>query len=45
LAPASARLRLAERQLAIHRDKLSAYERDARLERSGPVSGRGLRTV
>jgi len=45
LAPASARLRLAERQLAIHREKLSTYERDARLERGGPVSGRGLRTV
>jgi PadR family transcriptional regulator AphA len=45
LAPASARLRLAERQLAIHSGKLSTYETDARLERSGPTSGRGLRTV
>ncbi len=45
LAPAAARLRLAEHQLAIHRGKLSTYEGDARLERSGPTLGRGLRTV
>jgi PadR family transcriptional regulator, regulatory protein AphA len=45
LAPAAARLRLAEHQLAIHGGKLSTYERDARLERSGPSSGRGQRTV
>jgi hypothetical protein len=45
LAPAAARLRLAEDQLAIHRGKLSSYEADARLERRGPASGRGLRTV
>ena len=45
LAPAAARLRLAEHQLAIHSAKLSTYEGDARLERGGPTSGRGLRTV
>jgi len=45
LAPASARQRLAEHQLAIHSAKLSTYEADARLERSGATSGRGLRTV
>jgi len=45
LAPAAARLRLAEHQLAIHGRKLSTYEGDARLERREPTSGRGLRTV
>jgi PadR family transcriptional regulator AphA len=45
LAPAAARLRLAEQQLAIHRAKLLAYEEDARLERRPAVSGRGQRTV
>ncbi|TMB53010.1 MAG: PadR family transcriptional regulator [Chloroflexi bacterium] len=45
LAPAAARLRLAEHQLAIHLGKLSTYEGDARLERSGSTLGRGLRTV
>jgi PadR family transcriptional regulator, regulatory protein AphA len=45
LVPAATRLRLAEHQLAIHRKKLSTYEGDARLERSGRNSGRGQRTV
>jgi DNA-binding PadR family transcriptional regulator len=45
LAPPSARLRLAEQQLAIHRAKLFAYEEDARLERRPEASGRGQRTV
>jgi PadR family transcriptional regulator AphA len=45
LAPATARLRLAEQQLASHRAKLLAYEEDARLERRPGVSGRGQRTV
>jgi PadR family transcriptional regulator, regulatory protein AphA len=45
LAPPTARLRLAEQQLASHRAKLFAYEEDARLERRPGVSGRGQRTV
>ena len=45
LAPPTARLRLAEQQLASHRAKLLAYEEDARLERRPGVSGRGQRTV
>ncbi len=45
LAPPAARLRLAEHQLAIHGRKLSTYESDARLERSGPGPSRGKRTV
>jgi DNA-binding PadR family transcriptional regulator len=45
LAPASARLRLAEQQLASHRAKLLAYEEDARLERRPEVFGRGQRTI
>ena len=40
LASEEARLRIADRQLAIHRAKLAAYEEEQRLER-GPV---GLRT-
>ncbi len=45
LATEEARLRLAQKQLAIHRSKLSAYETDARLERRGSPSAPGLRTV
>jgi DNA-binding PadR family transcriptional regulator len=45
LATEEARLRLAQRQLAIHRSKLSAYETDARLERRGAASAPGLKTV
>jgi PadR family transcriptional regulator, regulatory protein AphA len=45
LAPATARLRLAEQQLASHRAKLLAYEEDARLEWRPGVPGRGQRTV
>jgi DNA-binding PadR family transcriptional regulator len=45
LAPPTARLRLAQQQLAIHRAKLLAYEDDARLERRPGVAGRGQRTV
>ena len=45
LASGEARLRLAERQLAIHRAKLAAYQEDARLERSQGEPRRGQRTV
>ncbi len=45
LASDEARLRLAQKQLAIHRSKLSAYEIDARLERRGGIEGPGLRTA
>jgi hypothetical protein len=45
LAAPTARLRLAEQQLAIHRAKLSAYEEDGRLERRPEAFGRGQRTV
>ena len=45
LAPAAARLRLAEGQLVIHRAKLSAYEEDARLERRDGAGRTGRRTV
>lgn len=45
LAPAEARLRLAEQQLAIHRAKLAAYEEDARLERHAGGTRRGQRTA
>lgn len=45
LASAEARLRLAERQLAIHQAKLSAYQKDERLERRPGGSGRGQLTV
>jgi PadR family transcriptional regulator AphA len=45
LASGEARLRLAERQLAIHRAKLSAYQEDERLERRSDGSTRGVRTV
>jgi PadR family transcriptional regulator, regulatory protein AphA len=44
LASAESRMRLAERQLALHRQKLAAYQEDERLERhSGPRVGQ--RTV
>jgi DNA-binding PadR family transcriptional regulator len=45
LAAPTARLRLAEQQVAIHRAKLSAYEEDGRLERRPEASRRGQRTV
>lgn len=45
LASAESRLRLAERQLAIHRAKLAAYQEDERLERRPEGSGWGQRTV
>lgn len=45
LASADARLRLAEKQLAIHQAKLAAYEEDARLERRPGRTGAGQRTV
>ena len=45
LASDEARLRLAERQLAIHQAKLAAYREDARLERRPDRPRRGQRTV
>ncbi len=45
LASAEARLRLAERQLAIHRAKLAAYEEEERLERRPGRHHSGQRTV
>jgi PadR family transcriptional regulator, regulatory protein AphA len=45
LAPDEDRLRLAERQLAMHEARLSGYEEDARLERGGRLPGAGSRTV
>ncbi len=45
LAPPAARLRLAEGQLAIHRAKLSTYEKAARIERRESASGVGRRTA
>jgi DNA-binding PadR family transcriptional regulator len=45
LAPAETRLNLAERQLAIHQAKLSAYLEDARLERTPGRSEAGQRTI
>ena len=45
LAPPASRLRLAEQQLAIHRAKLAAYQRDQGLEDLGSWSVRGRRTV
>ncbi len=45
LATREARVRLAHKQLAIHRSKLSAYESDARLERGSGRSAPGLRTA
>ena len=44
LASAESRLHLAERQLALHREKLAAYEEDERLERR-PAARIGQRTV
>ena len=43
--PTEARLRLAERQLAIHRAKLAAYREDERQERRPDRPRRGQRTV
>ena len=45
LASTEARLRLAERQLAIHRAKLSAYHEAERFERGSGEVRRGQRTV
>ncbi len=45
LAPAGARRRLAQEQLAVHAAQLAAYEADARLERGPGAGGPGLRTV
>jgi hypothetical protein len=45
LATREARVRLAQKQLAIHRSKLAAYETDARFERREGASGPGLRTA
>jgi DNA-binding PadR family transcriptional regulator len=44
LAPAESRLHLAEQQLALHREKLAAYQEDERLERR-PAARSGQRTV
>jgi PadR family transcriptional regulator, regulatory protein AphA len=45
LASGGSQLRLAERQLAIHRRKLLAYEEDERLEQRPGTSRRGERTA
>ena len=45
LASDEARLRLAERQLAIHQEKLAAYREDERHERRPDGPERGQRTV
>jgi DNA-binding PadR family transcriptional regulator len=45
LASDEVRLRLAQKQLAIHRSKLAAYEIDARLERRDGTAGPGVRTA
>jgi PadR family transcriptional regulator AphA len=45
LASEEARLRLAERQLAIHQAKLAAYREDERQERRPHLPQRGQRTV
>jgi len=45
LAPAAARVRLAEQQLATHRAKLSRYQEDARLDRHERLAGVGHRTA
>jgi DNA-binding PadR family transcriptional regulator len=45
LAPDGVRERLAQEQLAIHRARLSLYERDARIERRAGASDPWLRTV
>jgi DNA-binding PadR family transcriptional regulator len=45
LASASAKVHLAEQQLAIHRRKLTAYEEDERLEGPRGQPNRGGRTV
>jgi PadR family transcriptional regulator AphA len=44
-ASPEARLRLAEQQLAIHREKLAAYEEDERLGRRPTTAARGHRTA
>jgi len=45
LAPAESRLRLAEKQLAIHQAQLAAYQQDQRLEARPSTYDRGQRTV
>ena len=45
LAPAEARLRIAEQQLASHQAKLDAYEQDLRIERGLDGSRKGQRTM
>jgi PadR family transcriptional regulator AphA len=45
LAPGGSERRLAERQLAIHRGKLAAYQEDTRLEQRPGVSRQGDRTA
>ena len=45
LAPGEARLHLAERQLAIHSEKLLAYQEEQRIERRTDGPQRGQRTV
>jgi PadR family transcriptional regulator AphA len=45
LATPEARIRLADKQLAIHRARLAAYEADARPDRASDESRRGHRTA
>ena len=45
LAPAEARLRLAQQQLAIHKGKLATYQQEEREERRSTEVRRGQRTV
>jgi len=45
LAPAESRLRLAEKQLAIHQAQLASYQQDQRLEARPSTYDRGQRTV
>jgi PadR family transcriptional regulator AphA len=45
LAPAEARLRIAEQQLTSHQARLDAYEQDLRIERGLDASRKGQRTM
>ena len=45
LAPAEARVRIAEKQLATHQARLDAYEQDLRIERGLDGSRKGQRTM